>query len=83
MAKSAVGSGYPVVFIDAIRVKVRDGQVTNKPFYVAVGVTVNGERDILGVGAGQEGAGEGVKYWFNALAEMKNRGVQRCVDHGL
>lgn len=37
---------YPVVFVDAIHVKVRDGQVTNRPFYVAIGVTVDGHRDI-------------------------------------
>ena len=41
---------YPVIFIDAIVVKVRDGQVRNKPIYVVVGVTVHGERDILGRG---------------------------------
>ncbi len=40
---------YPVIFIDAIVVKVRDGQVRNKPMYVVIGVTVNGERDILGI----------------------------------
>ena len=40
---------YPVIFIDAIMVKVRDGQVRNKPIYVVIGVTVNGERDILGL----------------------------------
>ena len=39
---------YPVIFIDAIHVKVRDGQVTNRPFYVVIGVTVDGHRDILG-----------------------------------
>src|SRR5665647_989871 len=39
---------YPVIFIDALVVKVRDGQVTNKPFYVDIGVTAAGERDILG-----------------------------------
>ncbi len=39
---------YPVIFIDAMVVKVRDGQVVNKPVYVVIGVTVNGERDILG-----------------------------------
>jgi transposase-like protein len=65
---------YPVVFIDAIHVKVRDGQVSNKPFYAAVGVTVNGERDILGIWAGP--GGEGAKYWLNVLTEVKNRGVQ-------
>lgn len=42
---------YPVVFIDAIKVKVRDGQVANRPIYVAIGVTCTGERDILGLWA--------------------------------
>ena len=65
---------YPVVFIDAIVVKVRDGQVTNKPVYVAIGVTVNGERDILGLWAGD--GGEGAKFWLQVLTEIKNRGVQ-------
>ncbi len=64
---------YPVVFIDAIHVKVRDGQVTNKAFYVAIGVTVNGERDILGIWAGT--GGEGAKQWMGVLTELKNRGV--------
>lgn len=41
---------YPVIRIDAIHVKVRDGQVTNRPIYVAIGVIVNGERNILGYG---------------------------------
>jgi putative transposase len=40
---------YPVLFIDAIHVKIRDGQVANRPVYTAVGVTVDGERDILGL----------------------------------
>jgi transposase-like protein len=66
---------YPVLFIDAIRVKVRDGQVVNKPFYVAIGVTVTGHRDILGIWAGAD-SGEGAKYWLNVLTEIKNRGVQ-------
>ncbi|TLM80964.1 IS256 family transposase (plasmid) [Pseudarthrobacter sp. NamE5] len=65
---------YPVVFIDAIHVKVRDGQVRNKPFYVVLGVTVNGERDILGIWAGD--GGEGAKYWLGVLTEIKNRGVE-------
>lgn len=65
---------YPVVFIDAIVVKVRDGQVTNRPFYVAVGVTTSGERDILGIWAGD--GGEGAKYWLGVLTEIKNRGVE-------
>jgi transposase-like protein len=64
---------YPVVFIDAIFVKIRDGQVANRPVYVAIGVTVDGERDILGLWAGQ--GGEGAKYWLTVLTEIKNRGV--------
>jgi transposase-like protein len=46
-------STYAAVFIDAIVVKVRDGQVANRPFYAAIGVTLAGERDILGLWAGQ------------------------------
>lgn len=65
---------YPVVFIDAIVVKVRDGQVRNKPFYVAIGVTTAGERDILGIWAGD--GGEGAKFWLGVLTELKNRGVE-------
>ena len=65
---------YPVIFIDALVVKVRDGQVTNKPFYVVIGVTTAGERDILGIWAGD--GGEGAKFWLNVLTEIKNRGVE-------
>lgn len=64
---------YPVVFIDAIFVKIRDGQVANRPIYVAIGVTVDGDRDILGLWIGQ--GGEGAKYWATVLTEIKNRGV--------
>lgn len=66
-------SVYPVIFIDAIHVKVRDGQVTNRPFYVVIGVTVEGRRDILGIWAGV--GGEGAKYWLAVLTEIKNRGT--------
>jgi putative transposase len=64
---------YPVLFVDAIYLKVRDGQVTNRPFYVVVGVTVDGRRDVLGIWAGE--GGEGAKYWLQVLTEIKNRGV--------
>ena len=64
---------YPVLFVDAIHIKVRDGQVTNRPFYVVIGVTVDGHRDILGIWAGD--GGEGAKYWLHVLTEIKNRGV--------
>ena len=63
-----------MIFIDALVVKVRDGQVTNRPVYVAIGVTCNGERDILGLWAGD--GGEGAKFWLSVLTEIKNRGVQ-------
>lgn len=64
---------YPVLFIDCIFVKIRDGQVANRPIYVAVAVTVDGEREILGLWAGD--GGEGAKYWQHVLTELKNRGV--------
>jgi putative transposase len=65
---------YPVIFIDAMVVKVRDGQVANKPVYVVIGVTVDGERDILGLWAGD--GGEGAKFWLGVFTEIKNRGVE-------
>jgi putative transposase len=64
---------YAAVFIDAIVVKVRDGQVANRPFYAAIGVTLAGERDILGLWAGT--GGEGAKFWMAVLTDLKNRGV--------
>ena len=65
---------YAAIFIDAIVVKVRDGQVANRPFYAAIGVTLAGERDILGLWAGQ--GGEGAKFWMAVLTDLKNRGVK-------
>lgn len=64
---------YPVIFIDALVVKVRDGQVTNRPVYTAVGVTVDGERDILGLWIGQ--GGEGAKFWLQVLTESSQTAV--------
>lgn len=64
---------YPVVFIDAINVKIRDGQVANRPIYVVMAVTVDGHRDILGIWAGD--GGEGAKHWLHVLTELRNRGV--------
>ncbi len=65
---------YPVIFVDAIVVKVRDGQVRNTPFSVVMGVTTNGEREILGIWAG-DGA-EGARFWLQVFSELKNRGVE-------
>src|SRR3954465_2759927 len=67
---------YPVIFIDAINVKIRDGKVANRPIYVALAVTCEGRRDILGLWAGDPAAGgEGAKYWLHVLTEIRNRGV--------
>lgn len=74
-----------MIFIDALVVKVRDGQVTNKPFYVVIAVTTSGERDILGIwpGDGGDGGGEGAKFWLQVLTKIKNRGVEDvCIAVG-
>ncbi len=65
---------YAAIFIDAIMVKVRDGQVANRPIYAAIGVTLAGEKDILGLWAGT--GGEGAKFWMSVLTDIRNRGVR-------
>lgn len=66
---------YPVIFIDAIVVKVRDGAVTNKPFYVVIGVTTRGERDILGIlGRGRRGGSEVLLERAHRDQESRRRG---------
>lgn len=65
---------YAVVLIDAIFIKVRDAQVANRPVYVAIGVNMDGERDVLGMWLGPTG-GEGAKQWMTMLTELRNRGV--------
>src|SRR4051794_31679272 len=65
---------YAAIFIDAIVVKVRDGQVANRPIYAAIGVNLDGERDILGLWAGT--GGEGAKFWMSVLTDLRNRGVR-------
>jgi transposase-like protein len=70
---------YPVIFVDAINVKIREGTVTNRPIYVALAVTVDGTRDILGLWVGDHGDGEGAKFWLRVLTEIKNRGTKDCL----
>ena len=65
---------YAAVFIDAIHVKVRDGQVANRAFYAAVGVDLEGDRDVLGIWGSP--AAEGARHWLSVLTELKNRGVR-------
>jgi hypothetical protein len=64
---------YPVLFIDAVNVKIRDGQVANRTVHIALAVTADGCRDILGLWAGD--GGEGAKHWLQVLTELRNRGV--------
>ncbi|HSU06612.1 MAG TPA: IS256 family transposase [Acetobacteraceae bacterium] len=65
---------YPIVFLDALRVKVRDeGLVRNKAIYVALGVTAEGEKEVLGLWIEQT---EGAKFWLKVLNELKTRGVE-------
>ncbi len=64
---------YAAVFIDAIMVKVRDGQVANRPVYAAIGVSLAGDKDVLGLWAGT--GGEGAKFWMAVLTDLRNRGV--------
>jgi putative transposase len=65
---------YPVLLIDAIMIKVRDAQVANRPVYVAIGVNLDGDRDVLGLWLGPSG-GEGAKQWMTMLTELRNRGI--------
>jgi transposase-like protein len=65
---------YPVIYVDAIVVKVRtDRVVVNRPVYLALGVDVDGAKHVLGLWLGD--GGEGAKFWLNVCTELKNRGV--------
>ena len=67
-------SVYPVILVDGIRIKIRDGTVSNRTVYVAMGINMDGERDILGLWVGPTG-GESPKFWLGVLTELRNRGV--------
>ena len=65
---------YPMIYLDALAVKIRDtGHVRNKAIYVAIGVNMQGVKEVLGLWAGQA---EGAKFWLQVLTELKNRGVE-------
>jgi transposase-like protein len=65
---------YPVVFFDALRVKIRDeGVVRNKAIYLALGVDADGRRDVLGLWIEQT---EGAKFWLKVVNDLRNRGVE-------
>jgi putative transposase len=73
---------YPILYLDALMVKMRDnGVVENRAVYVALGITLEGQKEVLGLWTS---ASEGAKFWLQILTELKNRGVQdiliACVD---
>jgi putative transposase len=65
---------YPVLFVDAVHIKIRDGAVANRPVYLVIGITMHGAREVLGVWAGV--GGEAASFWASVLGEVKNRGVR-------
>jgi Transposase, Mutator family len=69
---------YPVLLIDAIVLKIRDGHLANRPVYVAMGISVDGERDVLGLWVGPSG-GEGAKQWMTMLTELRKPRHRRRV----
>ena len=73
---------YPVIYLDCIHAKVRDaGSVRAKAIYLAIGINMEGHKEILGLWIAQN---EGAKFWLSVVTELKNRGVQdifiACVD---
>src|SRR5690606_10006199 len=65
---------YPIVFFDALRVKIRDeGHVRNKAVHIALGVRANGSKEILGLWIEQN---EGAKFWLRVMNELRNRGLE-------
>ena len=78
----ALDKMYPIVYLDALVIKVREDQrVLNKAFHLALGVNIDGEKELLGIWVSQN---EGAKFWLNVMTELKNRGVEdiliACVD---
>jgi putative transposase len=73
---------YPIVYLDCIVLKIRqDKQVINKAVYLALGVNMDGQKELLGLWLSEN---EGAKFWLNVLTELQNRGVKdiliACVD---
>lgn len=79
-------SNYAIIWLDALYVKLRDGgHVVNKAIYMAMGLNMQGHKEVLGLWAGTSAnKGEGAKFWLQVLTELKNRGVRDvfvvCVD---
>lgn len=65
---------YPIVYLDCIVIKIRDNlRVVNKSIYLALGVNLDGRKDLLGLWMSDN---EGAKFWLSVLTELKSRGVQ-------
>jgi putative transposase len=74
--------GYPILYLDALVVKVKDqGRVSNKAFYLAIGVNLSGLKEVLGLWASET---ESAKFWLSIITGLKNRGLKgiyiACVD---
>jgi putative transposase len=73
---------YPIILFDALMLKIRDeGRITNKAVYLAIGIGMDGLKDVLGIWIEKN---EGAKFWLNVFTELKNRGINdvliACVD---
>jgi putative transposase len=72
----SLASVYPILYFDALFVKSRqDGPVQTKAVYLALGITLEGEKELLGLWLSES---EGAKFWLSVFTELKNRGVQDC-----
>lgn len=69
---------YPIVYMDCIHVRVRDGASRAKAVYVVIGISITGQKEAIGLWISQN---EGAKFWLQVLTEMKNRGVQTSTSH--
>jgi len=80
-AKRPLEDIYPIVFLDCMVLKIRDGSVQRRALYLALGVTLDGDRDVLGMWFQET---EGAKFWMQVLNDLKTRGVSdiliACVD---
>ncbi|MGW5256662.1 IS256 family transposase [Streptomyces sp. NPDC004012] len=65
---------WPIIYIDALWIKIRSGSVVSRPVYLAVGVDMDGRKDVLGLWVGD--GGEGATTWMTVLTELRNRGVE-------
>ena len=73
---------YPIIYLDALQIKVRnEGRVSNRAFYLAIGVNISGLKEVLGIWTAET---EGAKFWLSVVSDLSNRGVKdifiACVD---